>query len=85
MSAPGFWMNETSGVLHDAVEAYLFNAVLTEAQITALCDYLRQWVNADGFQGPGIDELRQAVDGLTTRAALDRWIMRAVDEGIDPL
>jgi hypothetical protein len=78
-------MNEQSGALHDAVEAYLFNAVLTDAQITDLRDYLRQWVNTEGFRGPGIDELRQAVDGLTSREALDRWIMKAVDEGIDPL
>jgi hypothetical protein len=78
-------MNETTGVLAPAVEAYLFNAVLTPEHIAALRAYLRQWINAPGFRGPRVDFLRSCVDDLVTRAAIDRWIDIAVDEGLDPL
>jgi hypothetical protein len=82
---PGYWMNEVSGELHDAVEALLFNAELKPEHIDLLREYFRQWVGAEGFQGPGIEQLRQMVDGLTTREAVDRWLALALDEGIDPL
>jgi hypothetical protein len=35
MSKPGYWMHETSGVLRPAVEAYLRDEPMTEAQIEA--------------------------------------------------
>jgi hypothetical protein len=82
---PGFWMNEKSGALHDAVEAYLFNAVLAPEHIAALRAYLRQWIAVDTWQGPRVAELRNMVEGLTTREAVDRWIAIAVAENMDPL
>lgn len=39
---PGFWMNETSGVLRPAVEAYLRREPMTPNQIAAMRAYLRQ-------------------------------------------
>ncbi|HSR77787.1 MAG TPA: hypothetical protein VLN57_14495, partial [Xanthobacteraceae bacterium] len=60
--APGFWMYETSGTLRPAVEAYLKHERLTEANIAALRAYLRQWIAAPAWQGPGIEVLRADVD-----------------------
>ena len=82
---PGYWMNETSGVLRPAVEAYLHDQPMTGEQIAAMRAYLRQWIAADGFRGPTVDVLRTAVDGLTTKDAIRRWIDIATDEGMDPL
>lgn len=87
MTAPGYWMHETSGVLKPAVEAYLINyrAPLSPEHCAALRAYFRQWINAPAFIGPGIERLRAAVDGLTSREAINQWLRDALDEGIDPL
>lgn len=82
---PGYWMNETSGVLRPAVEAYLRGEALTPGNIAAIRAYLRQWMNAPAWFGPGIAELQQGVDGLTSRAAIRAWLDRALELGIDPL
>lgn len=47
---PGFWMNETSGVLAPVVRAYLSGARLGERPVAVMRAYLRQWV-ARGFRG----------------------------------
>ena len=83
--APGYWMNETSGVLRPAVEAYLNRQPLTSFQILCLRAYLRQWIMAPAWKGDGIDELRGAVDGLVSRQAITIWLARAADLAIDPL
>lgn len=86
MSAgPGYWMNETSGVLRPAVEAYLRCEPMEPAAIAALRAYLRQWIAAPAWQGAGVELLRQAIDRLTSREAIDEWLEHALDEGIDPL
>jgi hypothetical protein len=85
MTPPGYWMHETSGVVRPAVEAYLGGGPMTTKQIVTLRAYLRQWIKAPAWRGPEIEELRADIDGLTSRAAISRWIDRAVTEGIDPL
>jgi hypothetical protein len=85
MSAPGYWMYETSGALRPAIVAYLNHDEMTPAEIAAMRAYLRQWIMADSWQGPAIDALRTAIDGLTSRQAIHRWLARALDENIDPL
>lgn len=82
---PGYWMNETSGVLAPAVRAYLEHDELDGQAIVALRAYFRQWINAPAFEGDDIDALRRTVDGLTSRQAIDRWLGKAIDAGIDPL
>jgi hypothetical protein len=84
-AAPGYWMNETSGVLRPAVEAYLRSEPMEPAAIAAMRAYLRQWIEAPGYRGDGVSLLRQAVDRLTSREALDEWLELALEEGIDPL
>jgi len=82
---PGYWMNETSGVLRPAVEAYLNHDEMTPAEIAAMRAYLRQWIVKGAWHGPEIDKLRARIDGLTDRQAIEAWLDDAIDEGIDPL
>jgi hypothetical protein len=77
-------MYETTGVLRPAVEAYLTAAELTPERIAALRAYFRQWMAAP-WQGPEIDRLRADVGGLMSRAAIDRWLELAMEQGLDPL
>lgn len=82
---PGFWMNETSGVLAPAVRAYLAGGPMSEADIAVMRLYLRHWIASPGFVGPEVVMLRRLVDGLTTRRALATWLELAERAGIDPL
>lgn len=82
----GFWMNETSGELRPAVEAYLYGSELTVADVATLRAYFRQWIAAPVW-GPDdvVDRLRERVDDLTTREAITCWLDDAMAIGIDPL
>lgn len=82
---PGFWMNEASGVLRPAVEAYLLGRPMTPAHVAARRAYLGQWIDAPGWIGPEVAMLRVTVNALTRRADIDAWLDRALDAGIDPL
>jgi hypothetical protein len=79
----GYWMNETSGVLRPAIEAYLSGS-MTQEQIAAMRAYLRQWM-AGSWQGPHIGLLRAGIDSLTTYDAIEAWLDAALDAEIDPL
>lgn len=91
---PGYWMHETSGVLRPAVEAYLAGAVLTPEQIAALRAYLRQWImspvwdenpHATVGDQARLDRLRGAIERLTDRPAIERWLGDASIAALDPL
>jgi hypothetical protein len=85
-AAPGYWMNETSGVLRPAIEAYLQRDELTPAEIAAIRAYLRQWIDKGAWDGdPTVETLKRSVDGLTSRQAIDQWLSKALAAGIDPL
>lgn len=91
---PGYWMYEISGVLRAAVGAYLNDEPMTAQDIAAMRAYLRQWIGApiwdqNPHAGPQervwLAQMRARVDGLTSRAAINRWIDEATDQGLDPL
>jgi hypothetical protein len=84
-TAPGFWMNETSGVLRPAIEAYLAGGAMSEAHVAAMRAYLRQWIMAPVWDGFEIMSLRKGIDALTSRAAIHRWLVCALAVEIDPL
>ncbi len=77
-------MHETSGVLEKAMLAFLRGDALSQADIGALRAYLRQWIGGPWY-GPTVSQLRADIDGLTDRAAIDRWLSCALDAGVDPL
>lgn len=91
MTVPRFWMQESSGVLHPVIEAYLHGDELDAAQVATMRAYLRQWVmspvwDANPFaEGGELDELRAQVDTMQTREDVDSWLQRAMEAGIDPL
>lgn len=82
---PGYWMRETSGVLAPVVEKFLAGEGLDAHEIATMRAYLRQWIAADGFVGPEIDQLRADVDGIVDMRSLNTWIEDALDAGADPL
>lgn len=81
---PGYWMNETTGVLRPAIEAYLSGEPMSGEHVAAMRAYLRQWMAGD-WRGEAVTELRRDIDGLTSREAVSSWLDRALDMGIDPL
>ena len=86
MTGPGFWMDEQSGVLRPAVEAYLLlEDELSPEHIGVMRAYLRQWIMAPVWCGPAVTALREALDGIESRAGVDRWLGAALKVGIDPL
>jgi hypothetical protein len=93
MSEPGYWINETSGVLEPAVKRYL-DGQLTPEDIPVIRAYLRQWAGASAWDAnPHLDadgakvlaKLRSRVDAITTCADIDAWLNLATDMGMDPL
>ena len=82
---PGFWTNETTGVLRPAVEAYLRGGPMSDDQVSAMRAYLRQWIAAPVWHGAMVDVLRTQIEALDSRDEIDRWLERAEGEGIDPL
>jgi hypothetical protein len=85
VNIPGYWVNETSGQLKPAIEAYLFGKSMTEAQIAAMRAYLRQWIEAPLWQGAEVHELRRRIDNLVSYQAIGDWLRDADAIGIDPL
>ena len=89
VQAPGYWMDETSGVLRPAVEAYLHHEPMTPQDIATLRAYLRQWIGSPIWDAISEDAwlaaMRLACDALLSREAIALWIKRAVEQGMDPL
>ncbi len=82
---PGYWMNETSGVLRPAVEAYLCRKWMTPEQVAAMRAYLRQWMEKGDWRGSGARQLLSLVDEIRTAADISVWLNLAEQRGIDPL
>jgi hypothetical protein len=85
VNIPGYWMNETSGVLEPVVRKYLEGGELSTDEVQTMRAYLRQWIWADGFVGPDVDRLRAGVAHLYNTGDLRAWLDRALNAGIDPL
>ena len=84
-SHPDFWMYETSGVLRPAVRTYLKGKRMTAKDIAAIRTYLRVWIFAPEFDSEGVEALRQTVDGLASREAIEDWLATARKEWVSPL
>jgi hypothetical protein len=82
---PGYWTNETSGVLRPAIEGYLCGRPLTTIQIAAIRAYFKQWISSELWAGDGIEVLRSLAERIRTRVDIDQWVHMADKEGLDPL
>jgi hypothetical protein len=81
---PGYWPNETSGVLAPVVRKYVAGEELEPLEVGIMRAYLRQWVAGD-FYGPGVERLRADVDRIRTTADVHAWLDDALELGVDPL
>lgn len=81
---PGYWRNETSGILQPAVERYFSGEALSAADVAALRAYLRQWITEGDFLGVAVQRLRETVDSIECRFDIWLWTHRALKAGIDP-
>lgn len=91
-------MDEVSGVLRSAIQAYLNYRIdddpprPSQEQVTLLIEYLRYWINAPcwnfschGGMEAELAALRSKADELRDLADIPQWINLAVEFGIDPL
>ena len=92
MTAPGYRMRRTGGLLRRAVEAYLRGGEMTPTGLMALQAYLMRSITVPNSRGKGIEvlrkhieDLRERVEDLDTREKLEAWLDDALDIGIDPL
>lgn len=82
---PLYWMNEITGNLALSVKRYLSGAELTQSDVTMLCAYLTEWIEAPCWNdGEEVNGLRDLVGSLTTRQQIDLWVERAQRIGLDP-
>ena len=85
MTAPGYRMRRTGGLLRRAVEAYLRGGEMTPTGLMALQAYLKRSIPAPNWRGEGVEGLRERVEDLDTREKLEAWLYDALNIGIDPL
>jgi hypothetical protein len=85
VSIPGYWMNETSGVLKPVVLKYLDGQGLDSAEVSIIRAYLQQWIGAPAFVGPDVVRLRERVDQIMSTDDVRDWLADALDAGVDPL
>ena len=95
LGLPLYWMDEMTGELPIAVNAYLGCGLTgenvpapTNAQIDLLRDYLTYYINAPCWrweEGNELAELRTKVSGLNTLEAIHKWIVDCLNIGLDPL
>lgn len=83
--SPGYWMNESSGLLANTVSRYLAGDELGDVDLPLMRAYLRQWIEAPLFVGPEVEALRAGVDELQSTDDVRAWLERAIDAGVDPL
>jgi hypothetical protein len=78
-------MYDTKGILRPAVRAYLKGKPMTAKNIAAIRAYLRVWIFAPEFEGDGVEALRETVDGLASREAIEDWLATARKDWVSPL
>ena len=80
--APRYWMHDRR--LKSVMLAWFADKEMSDEEIAAMRDYLKQWISA-GWLGQEVEALRREVDGLVSRAKIERWLTEAVKVGVDPL
>jgi hypothetical protein len=92
MTAHGYWMVRTGGLLRPVVEAYLHGGEMAPTGLMALQAYLKRSITAHDRRDAGveglrdrIEDLRERVEDLDTREKLKAWLRDAHELRIDPL
>lgn len=81
---PRFWMEETTGVLAEAVDAYMAGDRLSAAQLEALKYYLQQFIERAVLAGDANRKLLlQQVAKLRTVADVERFADQVSEYGAE--
>ncbi len=81
---PRFWMEEQTGVLEDAVEAYMAGERLTERQLTVLKVYLKQFIQRAPLAGEAnVPRLLTQIDKLKTTRDVENFADEAAEYGAE--
>jgi hypothetical protein len=90
--APKYWMNEVSGFLRPAIEAYLNHTPMSSRDIAAMRSYLCQWIDSPVWDDEDrshwnerLSRLRKMAKQISNREDISLWIHLALEDGIDPL
>lgn len=71
---PRFWMEETSGALNEAVDAYMNGEKLTTEQLNVIKLYLRQYIERAVLSSDANKKLLLSkIDKLKTTADVERY------------
>ncbi len=85
MTAPGYWMHETSGKLRPVVESLILGTQLTSHEVGIMRAYLAQWMASPWGPEDVVQSLRDRIPGLTSTHDIHEWLEDADEIGIDPL
>ena len=81
---PRFWMEEQTGVLEDAVEAYMEGDRLTADQLRALKIYLKQFIERAPLAGDAkVHLLVQRLDRLRTTREIEDFADELAEFGAE--
>jgi hypothetical protein len=81
---PRFWMEEQTGVLEDAVQAYMEGDRLTADQLRALKTYLKQFVERAPLTGDAkVNLLLQRLDRLRTTREIEDFADELAEFGAE--
>ena len=81
---PRFWMEEQTGVLEQAVEAYMAGERLTEKHLAALKIYLKQYIQRAPLAGDAsVPRLVQKIDRIKTTHDVENFADEAAEYGAE--
>jgi hypothetical protein len=81
---PRFWMEETTGALGDAVDAYMAGERLSAEQLDAIKTYLRQFIERAVLSGDANKKLLASkIEKLKTTADVERFADEASEYGAE--
>ena len=89
LGTPLYWDDEQSGVLQAAVLAF-YDAAINKTQLATehlqmVRHHLSYVIHAPCWSGSELTNLRAEVHRLSSVEEINRWIVRCLDLGIDPL
>ncbi len=81
---PRFWMEETTGVLNEAVDAYMNGERLSADQINVIKIYLRQFIERAKLAGAANKRLLQSkIDKLSKVSEIERFADEVSEYGAE--
>ena len=95
--APKYWRYETTGRLEGPIMRYLEGKPLSHEDVVLIRLYLQQWIDSPVWETRELLDrwddcyllllpaMRRKVRTIHDRSGIRRWLVEALDMGIDPL